>query len=51
MVKESSLKYLIGYNDDGVIRSLYINLLQMIGYVKCFDNNKTCLSRLLIKGY
>ena len=51
MVQRSSLKYLIGYNDDDVVRSLCIKLLQMIGYVKCFDNNKTCLSRLLIKGY
>ena len=36
-----SLKYFIGYNDDDVIRPLCIRLPQMIGYVKCFDNNKT----------
>ena len=35
------LKYFIGYNDDDVIRPLCINLLQMIGYVKHFDSNKT----------
>ena len=35
------LKYFIGYNDDDVIRSLFINLPQMIGYVKNFDSNKT----------
>ena len=38
---KNSLKYFIGYNDGGVIRSLCIKLLQMIGYVKCFDSNKT----------
>ena len=37
----NSLKYLIGYNDDDVIRSLCIKLPQMIGYVKHFDSNKT----------
>ena len=36
-----SLKYFIGYNDDGVIRPLCIKLLQMIGYVKHFVFNKT----------
>ena len=29
------------YNDDDVIRPLCIKLPQMIGYVKCFDSNKT----------
>ena len=38
---KNSLIYLIGYNDDDVIRPLCINLPQMIGYVKCFDSNKT----------
>ena len=38
---KSSLKYFIGYNNDGVIRPLCIKLPQMIGYVKCFDSNKT----------
>ena len=41
MVKKNSLKYFIGYNDDDVIRPLCIKLPQMIGYVKCFDSNKT----------
>ena len=40
MVK-SSFEYFIGYNDDDVIKSLCIKLPQMIGYVKCFDSNKT----------
>ena len=34
-------KYFIGYNDDDIIRPLYIKLPQMIGYVKNFDSNKT----------
>ena len=38
---KNSLKYFIGYNDDGFIRPLCIKLLQMIGYVKHFDSNKT----------
>ena len=38
---KNSLKYFIGYNDDDVIRPLCIKLLQMIGYVKIFDSNKT----------
>ena len=38
---KNSLKYFIGYNNDDVIRPLYTKLPQMIGYVKCFDSNKT----------
>ena len=38
---ENSLKYFIGYNDDDAIRSLFIKLPQMIGYLKHFDSNKT----------
>ena len=38
---KNSLKYFIGYNDDDVIRPLFIILPQMIGYVKHFDSNKT----------
>ena len=37
---KNSLKYFNGYNDDYVIRSFCVNLPQMIGYVKHFDNNK-----------
>ena len=40
MVRKSSFKYFIGYDDDD-IRPLHIKLPQMIGYVKCFDSNKT----------
>ena len=38
---KNSHKYFTGYNDGDVIRPLCIKLPQMIGYVKCFDNNKT----------
>ena len=38
---KNSFKYLIGYTYNDVIRILFIKLLQMIGYVKCFDSNKT----------
>ena len=38
---KNSLKYFIGYNDGDVIRSLYVLLPKMIGYVKRFDSNKT----------
>ena len=38
---KNSVKYFIGYNDDDVIRAPCIKLRQMIGYVKCFDSNKT----------
>ena len=55
MVQKRSLKSFIGYNDDGDIRPLCIKLLQMIGYVKCFDSNKTMYFRAsdnkLLKKY
>ena len=39
--RKSSFKYFIGYNDQDYIGALCIKLPQMIGYVKCFDTNKT----------
>ena len=39
--KKNSFKYFIGYNDDDVIRPLFIKLPQMIGFAKYFDSNKT----------
>ena len=40
---KNAKKYIIGYSDD-VIRPICIfPPPQMIGYVKCFDNNKTML--------
>ena len=38
---KNSLKYIIGYNDDDIIRPLCVKLPQMISYVKNFDSNKT----------
>ena len=37
---KKSIKYFTGYNDNNVIRPLCIKLSHMIGYAKCFDNNK-----------
>ena len=49
-----SIKYFIGYDDDD-IRPLCIKLPQMIGYVKCFDSNKTMSFKVtdkkLLKNY
>ena len=36
-----AFKYFIAYEDHDYIGSLCIKLPQMIGHVKCFDNNKT----------
>ena len=33
------MNYLVGYNDEDVIRPLCIKLPQKIGYVKCFRSN------------
>ena len=42
MVKKGSFKYFPRYSDDDdAIRLLCIKLSQIIGYVKCFDSNKT----------
>ena len=48
--KKGSFKYFIGYNDNDDIRSLCITLPQMIGYVKCFDSNKTLYFKVIDKG-
>ena len=49
-----SIKYFIGFNDD-VIRPRCMKLFQMIGYVKCFDSNKTMSFKIidnkLLKNY
>ena len=39
--KYNSFKYFIGYNDNDVIRPLYLGLSQMTGYINKFDENKT----------
>ena len=45
---KNSLKYFIGYNDDDVIRPLFIMLPPMIGYVKQLIVIRQCLLRLVI---
>ena len=42
--KENSYKFSIGYNDNDVIRPLFLKLPQMIEYLKCFENNKKSMS-------
>ena len=37
--KNNAKKYIIGYSDE-VIKPIRIFLPQIIGYVKCFDDNK-----------
>ena len=46
--KYNSFKYFIGYNDNDVIRPLYLFLSQTTGYIKKFDKNKIAMS-LMIK--
>ena len=46
--KYNSSKYFIGYNDNSVIRPLYLFLPQTIGYINKFDKNKITRS-LMIK--
>ena len=44
----NSFKYFIGYNDNDVIRPLYLFLSQTTGYINKFDKNKITMS-LMIK--
>ena len=46
--KYNSSKYFIGYNDNSVIRPLYLFILQTTGYINKFDKNKITMS-LMIK--
>ena len=52
--KKKSFKYLIGHNEDD-IRPLCIKFPQMIGYVRCFESNKTMYFKIvdnkLLKKY
>ena len=52
---KKSIKYFIGYDDNDVIRPPCLKLPEMIGYVKCFDSNKTMSFRVsdkkLLKKY
>ena len=38
---KNSLKYFIGYNDNNIIRPLFISLPQMKGYARKFNENAT----------
>ena len=38
--KYNSFKYFIGYNDNDVIRPLYLELSEMTGYINKFDEDK-----------
>ena len=46
--KYNSSKYFIGYNDNRVIRSLYLFISQTTGYINKFDIGKITMS-LIIK--
>ena len=46
--KYNSFKYFIGYNDNGVVRPLYLFMSQTTGYINEFDKNKITMS-LMIK--
>ena len=50
--KYNSFKHFIGYNDNDVIRPLYLGLSQMTGYINEFDKNKnknTITMSLMVK--
>ena len=55
-IKHNSFKYFIGYNDNGVMRPLYLFLSQTTGYINKFDKNKITMSLMvkdmqLLKSY
>ena len=39
--KNNSFKYFIGYNDNDVIRPLFVKLPQMTSYINIFKDKKT----------
>ena len=47
--KYNSFKYFIDYNDNDVIRPLYLFISQTTGYINKFDKNKITMS-LMIKN-
>ena len=40
-------KYFIGYNDNDVIRPLYLFISQMAGYINKFEKNKIKMSLMV----
>ena len=52
--KYNSFKYFIGYNDNDVIRPLYLELSQMTGYINKFNENTMSLmikDKQVLKNY
>ena len=54
--KHNSFKYFIGYNDNDVIRPLYLFISQTTGYINKFEKNKITMSLMvedkqLLKNY
>ena len=45
--KYNSSKYFIGYNDNGIIRPLYLFISQTTGYINKFDKNKITMSLMI----
>ena len=42
--KHNSFKYFIGYNDNDIIRPLYLFISQTIGYINNIEKNKITMS-------
>ena len=49
--KYNSFKHFIGYNDNDVIKPLYLELSQMMGYINKFEKNTITMSLKLFKSY
>ena len=47
--KHNSFKYFIGYNDNNVVRPLYLFLSQTTGYINKFEENKITMA-LMVEG-
>ena len=47
--KYNSFKHFIGYNDNDVIKPLYLELSQMMGYINKFEKNTITMSLKLLK--
>ena len=45
--KYNSFKYFFGYNDNDVIRPLYLSILQTTGFFKKFNKNKMTMSLVI----
>ena len=48
MANLMTFRYFIGYNDNNIIRPLYLFISQMPGYINKFDKNEITMS-LMIK--